>query len=145
MKKAKISHEEREKFEYFLFEMNDVLEEFISDAKKDGINLDYSLSSLDQLELVILKNLDKEINVEVLKNRSARYLGEVVRKNLGGKWELCDKDPKYLYFKLPVITGYSNLSIEFCPIEMIRNFMRSKKMGMLKEIVESDMEFKKEP
>jgi len=144
MKKGKISQEEREKFDYFIFEMDDVLEEFISDAKKDGMNLDYSLSSLDNLELIILKNLDKEINVEILKNRSSRYLGEVVRKNLGGKWELCDKDPRYLYFKLPVISGYSNFPIEFCPIEIIENFVFSKKRGLLKQAVEADMEYKKE-
>ena len=145
MKKGQISHEEREKFEYFIFEMDDVLEKFISDAKKEGMNLDYSLSSLDQLELIILRNLDTETNIEVLKNRAARYIGEVVRKNLGGNWELCDKDPRYLYFKLPVISGYSDIDIEFCPIEIIRNYMRSKKMGMLKKNVEADMEYKKEP
>jgi len=132
---------ELEKFEHFLFEMDDVLEPFIANADTAGISLDYSFESLDVLERLLLSHAANGDDGQ-LRNRAARYLGEVFRKNIGGKWELCLKDPKYLFFKLPVITGYSKMPIEFCPIEVINNFMRKRELGLFKRAVESHLEFK---
>jgi hypothetical protein len=70
-------------------------------------------------------------------------LGEVFRKTVGGRWELCLKDPKYLYFKLPVVSGYSDKPIEFCPIEVLANLIRKKEPGTLRRAVESHLKFKK--
>jgi len=69
-------------------------------------------------------------------------LGELFRKCVGGKWELCLKDPKYLYFKLPVLSGYSDKSIEFCPIEVLGSFVFKRELGMLRRAIESHIEFK---
>lgn len=35
---------------------------------------------------------------ELLRNRVARYLGEVFRKHYGGKWRLCDTLPRNALF-----------------------------------------------
>jgi hypothetical protein len=134
--------EELEKFQYFLFEMDDVLEPFVAAAQKAGFQLDYSIDSLMSLEQFLLAQ-PTAAGDSHLQNRAARYLGEVFRKNLGGKWELCLKDPKYLFYKLPVISGYSEMPIEFCPIEIIANFAGKKESGLLKRAVESHLEFKK--
>jgi len=140
--KAKDTTEELEKFQYFLFEMDDVLEPFVATARKGGFQLDYSIDSLLSLEEFLLAQ-GKAANDSQLRNQAARYLGEVFRKNIGGKWELCLKDPKYLYYKLPVITGYSKMPIEFCPIEVIGSFIARKETGLLKQAVETHLEFKK--
>jgi hypothetical protein len=139
-KKTLATDEELEKFEHFLFEMDNVLEDFVERASQAGFNLNYSVDSLADLERFIAQN--NEQSDSLFDNRAARYLGEVFRKVVGGVWELCLKNPKYMYFKLPVISGYSTHSIEFCPIEMIANFKAKQQAGMLRTAVESHLEFK---
>jgi hypothetical protein len=137
--------EELDKFEEYLFEMDDVLERFCSEAKAQGMELDYSVVSLDRLESLIAGAMNGELSEarrDELKSRSARYLGEVFRKHLGGRWELCLKDPKYLYFKLPVIAGYARVPIEFCPIEIVANFTHSRRSGLIRLAVEANAEWK---
>jgi hypothetical protein len=142
--KATATQEELEKFEQYLFEMDDVLSAFVSDARREGIDLDYSIESLDRLEaLALSKSKDGADAVELLKSRAARYLGEVFRKHSGGRWQLCLEDPKYLYFKLPVVTGYAAVPMEFCPIEVIANFLHSSKLGTLRSAVGSHLEHKR--
>lgn len=142
MAKVTVSQEELDRFESFLFEMDDVLDSFVTEAASNEVVLDYSLSSLPLLEEFLLARA-AGADSEVLINRAARYLGEVFRKTVGGKWELCLKDPKYLYSRLPVISGYATTPIEFCPIEVVRNFLHSKRKGLLRTAVESDMEYKR--
>lgn len=134
--------EEREKFQFYIFEMDDVVEAFIKEAKQAGVTLDYSKQSLDALEPYLLQKLSAGANRDLLRNQAARYLGETFRKIVGGHWELCLKDPDYLYFKLPVLTGYSEKPIEFPPTEIVGNFLASQKPGMLRRALEADEEFK---
>jgi len=129
--------EGREQFEHFLFEMDDVLDAVILQARSGGFTLDYSLESLDSLETLLLRQYGPGEHGVLLKSRAARYLGEVFRRGLGGRWELCLKDPTYLYFKLPVISGYSASDIEFCPVEVLASFLHSRRKGMLRQAVES--------
>jgi hypothetical protein len=134
--------EEAEKFQFYLFEMDDVLEAFIAEAKQAGVKLDYSKQSLDTIEPYLLEKLAAGANRDLLRNQAGRYLGETFRKLMGGHWELCLKDPDYIYFKLPVVTGYSAMPIEFCPNEVMGNFLASQKPGMLKRAFEAHEEFK---
>lgn len=122
--------------------MDDVLEAFLAEARAGGFDLDYSIDSLNALEKYVVSEPDGGKSSR-FQNRAARYLGEVFRKTVGGKWELCLKDPRYLYFNLPVLTGYSDRPIEFCPIEVLANFTFKKEPGMLKRAVEANLEFKK--
>jgi len=131
-----IPAEDQEKFEQFVFEMDDVLEDFVSGARHAGFALDYSMESLDVFERY-LAAVSKGSQDSETENRAARYLGEVFRKNIGGQWELCAKGPNYLFFKLPVIGGYSDRSTEFCPIEVLGNFLQRMQPGMLRRAVES--------
>ena len=134
--------EELEQFEQFLFQMDAVLDAFLSDAVGAGFALDYSVESLDVLEKYAVSQHDVGPSRQ-LQNRTARYVGEVFRTIVGGKWELCLKSPNYLYFKLPVLAGYSDKPIEFCPIEVIGNFLHNKELGTLKRALESHLEFKR--
>lgn len=128
-----------ERFQEYLFEMDDVLERFLSDLGPDGARLDYSVESLDALEEILsARTGQSESNDEMLINRAARYVGEVFRKNLGGVWRLCKKSKDYLYYGLPVVTEYSRKDIEFCPSEVVRNFLRRGRKGLIKVAVESN-------
>jgi hypothetical protein len=129
---VKATPEEAEKFQFYIFEMDDVLEAFIAEAKEAGVTLDYSLPSLDALEPYLLVKLEAGANRDLLRNQGGRYVGETFRKLIGGHWELCLKDPSYLYFKLPVVTGYSAKPIEFCPNEVVGNFLGWQKPGTFK-------------
>ena len=140
--KVNVGPDYHEKFEDFLIEMDLVLDAFLMITEKAGFPLDYSLNSIQLLESYLLSypNLKEE---QRLQNIAARYLGEVFRKNIGGKWELCLKNPNYLYYMLPVITNYSHKSIEFCPIEVISNFTSSRDQGLLIRAVNAHKVFKR--
>ena len=124
--------EELEKFQAYLFEMDDVVAAFVEEARRAGVTLDYSLESLDAIEPYLAEKLAAGANRDLLRNQAGRYVGETFRKLIGGHWELCLKEPNYLYLKLPVITGYSAEPIEFCPNEVVGNFLAWLKPGMLK-------------
>ena len=138
--RALATDDEVEMFEQFLFEMDDVLAKFIETASQAGFNLNYSVESLADLERFITANSTHSDSS--FDNRAARYLGEVFRQLVGGTWELCLKHPRYMYFKLPVISGYSTQPIELCPIEIIGNFRAKQEPGMLRKAVEAHLDFK---
>jgi hypothetical protein len=106
------------------------------------VTLDYSAESLDTLEPYLQGKLAAGANRELLKSQAGRYVGETFRKLVGGKWELCLKEPSYLYFKMPVISGYSAEPIEFCPDDVTGNFLAWLKPGMLKRAFAAHEEHK---
>lgn len=126
--------------------MDDVLENMVRDAGTHGFELDFSVDSLDRLEEYLLALKREGKPRDFLRTRGARYLGEVFRKELGGNWELCLKSPRYLYYGLPVVSGYSDLNIEFCPPEVVANFLHREEPRLLRPALESHREFaRKEP
>lgn len=129
-----------EKFQKFIFEMDDVMEVFLAFAMSKGFRLDYSISSLDDMEIFIDGLGDGAREGELL-NRCSRYVGEVFRKNLGGCWDLCLDDPKNINFRLPVINRFSDIDLEFCPLAVVGNYVARKKRGLLREAVEVNQEF----
>ena len=128
-----------EKFQRFVFEMDDVMEGFLAFAMSKGFRLDYSVSSLDDF-LVFIDGLVGSADGEVL-NRCSRYVGEVFRRNLGGCWDLCLDNPKNINFRLPVINRFSDIDLEFCPLAVVGNYFARKKRGLLREAVEVNQEF----
>lgn len=129
MKRTRAYRSELEKFEQYLFEMDDVIEDFIGEAAALGYALDYSDASLNALEAFIVARIESKL--DQLKNRAARYLGEAFRKNVGGRWDLYLENTQDLHYKLPVITGFAPIDLDFCPVELIENFVAKKEAGML--------------
>ncbi|VTT96796.1 Uncharacterized protein OS=Porphyromonas crevioricanis JCM 15906 GN=PORCRE_1882 PE=4 SV=1 [Gemmataceae bacterium] len=135
------SVEEREKFELFLFEMDDVLGLYVASAVSLGYALDDTLDSLVELERYWREAGGRQPDGTAA-SRAARYLGEVFRRNVGGTWRLCDKGPRYLHHGLPVLAGYASMDIEFCPTAVFSNYVASEKSGLLRTAVESHLEFR---
>ena len=129
-----------EEFQAFVFEMDDVLDAFISSARSENFELNYSLGSLNQLEAYIDSRGDSRDDWNFI-NRAARYLGEVFRKNVGGIWTLSLDDPKNINYRLPIIANYSDLDMEFCPLAIVRNYVIRRKRGLLDDAVQSNKEF----
>jgi hypothetical protein len=123
--------------------MGSDLERFTELGRESGYDLDFSLASLDGLESFALERLDRGEEDNSFKNRAARYLGETFRRNVGGKWEIAVDGPEYMNFKLPVLKGYSDLDIDFCPLEVFENFAVRRTPGLLQEAVRSHLEFKR--
>ncbi|MFD2287264.1 hypothetical protein GJU39_13675 [Pedobacter petrophilus] len=94
-----------EKFEMFIFNMDDYLESFIDKVEKQGYNLDYSIKSLTDLENYLTQNKVDKDSDDV--NDAAAYFGEVVRKNIGGRWDCDLEDESDLYYGKPVIVGHT--------------------------------------
>lgn len=141
--KKRLSQEELDEFQEFLVEMDDVLDPFIESATQAGYKLDYSLDSLGELERLYLDRHAQE-DEQLLLNRCARYLGELFRLTVGGRWQLCTT-PRGVYFKLPIIADYSDRGLEYCPIEIMRTLALRKNPGFLRRTVEGDLQYARKP
>jgi hypothetical protein len=118
-----LSQEEwQEKFENFLFNIDEYLENIIDKGNIQGYNFDYSLNSLNDIESYIIKN-NTTVNDDDY-NDLAAYLGEVIRLKYGGKW-ICNLDNvnNSLYYGFPVIEGHSIPDVLFSPFHLIKAFI----------------------
>jgi hypothetical protein len=134
---AEYSPVEKEKalddFEMFLFHMDDLLESFVGRAEQQGIILDYSIDSLDKLQVIASDVMAKPQSD--FHGNASKYLGEVVRKNFGGKWVLSlDMKENSLYYGKPVLIGFSKHDTQFSPYSVMRSVLLRPNRS-LKEIV----------
>jgi hypothetical protein len=114
----------RDDFEYWLFDMDDALERFFSQLPPDlATRLDYAPGSLDVIEQWILsrytdaKALLAEPEAAWL-DGAARYIGETFRKTLGGMWEIRLDDPKYVYYRMPQLSGFGERPTPLSPFSL---------------------------
>lgn len=134
--------DEREKFEKFLFIMDDQLEALEENAASYGINLHRDLESLEKLE-----DLFDAMTIEFCKEQKnnlsitfGRYLGEIVRGNFGGLWHLPLDDPKNINFNTPVIIGHSKIEgLEFPALGVMHAYSVRKKTGLLRKSILSQI------
>lgn len=107
-------------FEVWLIEMDAALERFLPTVeKKMNAKLDYSIDSLKILENWIKSNYQTidEIKKETAHlDGCARYVGEVIRKQLNGKWTIDLEDDKNVFYRLPVVEGRG---YHDCPLRLI--------------------------
>jgi len=100
----------RDDFEFWLFDMDDELGSFL-DSLPESISgkLDYSLDSLLGLEAWVLENyesIDAVMRADntLMLDRLSRYVGESIRKSIGGKWNIELFDTDDAYYCLPILT-----------------------------------------
>lgn len=131
-----------EKFDDFLMIFDEQTDALEKDAAARGIDLDFSVESLAKLEqlfLLMAEGADKDA-ISQLIVYFARYLGEIVRINYGGKWILSLDDPKNVNFNTPVIVGHTPIpDLEFDPIGQMRAFSLKKRPGMLWQAIDADI------
>lgn len=115
----------QEQFQHWLAHMSDALETFM-DLLPPAVQarLDYQPESLAILERFLL---DRYENVDAVSKSSettyldgaARYVGEVFRKGIGGRWQIRFDDPKYVYFGLPELTFLERRDTPVCPLTLV--------------------------
>jgi hypothetical protein len=101
-----------EEFQYWLFDMDDVLERFLNALPAETRDhLDYSPRSLDALETWILeryatpRQLSEPSEYDIV-DGLARYIGETFRQALGGVWTVDLGNPQDAYYGLPQLVGF---------------------------------------
>lgn len=100
-----------ENFQDWIFFISDKMEYFTGEfARENNLTLDYSIKSLDELEGWLLSNFKHHndlIAQKKLLDYITIYIGETVRKHIGGKWYIDLKNKKNAYYSMPVLTDSS--------------------------------------
>jgi hypothetical protein len=129
-----------DKFEMFLFNMSDYLENIIAKAAQQGLMLDYSLDSLENLEAYLKENKITKDSEEV--NDAACYFGEVVRKKYGGRWKCSlDLENNSRYYGKPVITEHTTpKDLELSPFDAVIGYTIRPREHHFAKIIENHIE-----
>ena len=100
-----------ENFQDWIFFISDKMEYFTGEfARENNLTLDYSIKSLEELEGWLLSNFKHHndlIAQKKLLDYITIYIGETVRKYIGGKWYIDLKNKKNAYYSMPVLTDTS--------------------------------------
>ncbi|HMA36312.1 MAG TPA: hypothetical protein VKY74_17780 [Chloroflexia bacterium] len=115
----------RDEFEYWLFDMDDAIEAFL-----DGLpaqiyeKLDFTPASLDILEALLLERyptvesmLDRYQSLFV--DDVARYVGETLRRTIGGYWDIDLDNLDNAFFGRPVLAGYMEHATPISPHSLV--------------------------
>ncbi|MGP1417796.1 hypothetical protein [Prevotella fusca] len=98
----------QENFQDWIFFISDKMEYFTGEfAQENGLTLDYSIKSLDEIEGWILANFKHHndlIAEKKLLDHITIYIGETFRKHIGGKWYIDLENKKNAYYSMPVLT-----------------------------------------
>jgi hypothetical protein len=122
-------------FQYWLSEMDDALARFLEGIDEPvRSQLDLSPESLDALETWVLKRYKSpdellETDAKRVLDGVARYIGETYRKHVGGQWQIRLDDPKYAFFGLPELTGFSEKPTPISP-HSLATAMTDRRSGM---------------
>jgi hypothetical protein len=127
---------DHEKFNHFVFSIDDTLEMLIVNAAEQGFALDHSEDSLETFENYILKSKSTVVD-DLAINIYSQYVGEVFRKSYGGKWKIGDNPASDLDFNLPVIGDFNDVGYVFNPILIVRNFIIRQQRGLFKRAFEA--------
>ncbi len=131
-----------EDFDSFLMVMDDQLEALHEEATNRRITLDLSLDDLERLEVLfdlLADGVNSDTQASLIVS-FARHLGEVVRKNYGGRWTVPLDDEKNINFNKPVIIVHTKIKgLEFAPLTVMRAYSLRKKPGTLRRAVEADV------
>lgn len=137
---SKVNLQERQDaFQVWLMEFDRFLADWMDGLPEDlPAKLDYSPASLAALGDW---SMDRWADVPAVRadqdgwNAASIYLGETIRKTLGGRWELCIHDPKNVFFALPTLIRDTNPA-PVCPSTLISASVDRRDPRMLKTLLE---------
>ena len=115
----------QEQFQYWLAYMDDFIGQFIATLPAEvAKEMDLSPASLLVLEAWLLSRYE---NIESLKKETEKslwngatcYVGEVFRKNLGGKWFVDWSNPKLAFYGRPQLCGMRGQIVAESPMTLV--------------------------
>lgn len=136
--------EENERLQLFNFSKADEQEAFIENAAQEGYVLDYSMNSLPELERYVRtkKMVVDAISDEAVGQRMDcwTYLGEVVRQNFGGRWQVSFNEENTLNRGLFVVEGHAKTpGVEFVPNRLLQAFIQRGRGGEWRRAIEAQV------
>ena len=120
-----VSGQQREDFEHWLAHMDDAIDHFLASAPAAvRTRLDSSKESLVALEEWLLERYASTDEMLVSSESfvidgAARYVGEIFRKALGGRWELPLGDPSYVFHGRPQLVGFPAATTPVSPHSLV--------------------------
>jgi len=114
-----------DRFQCWLIDMSDAIERF---QRTLPVSLSRQLDlSPDSLGIIESIGLQKYASVEQAKQSSeaqyvdgmARYVGQVFRKRLGGRWTIDFTDKKNAFCGLPQLKGMLGQVTQICPLTLV--------------------------
>lgn len=139
------SKKNEEIFQVFLMSIEDNLIDLECAMNRNyhlNYKFDFTIDSLDKVEGFLYEQLENytiELFPEgkLIENIST-YMGEIIIRKLNGHWEL-ERNEKDIDFGYPIVQGLDGLPEDFgwCPIQVVFNFRRKKKIGLLKRATKS--------
>lgn len=133
--------EERfERFEEWLGHMPEALDNWMERLPKDLTEqLDYSVESLDILEEWLLHEFSDARSAVggenfLMGDGAARYIGETIIKNFGGRWDMDVHDPNSLVFGTPCIRGFDKGGIPVVPLRLVVNALDKRQGGHFRSV-----------
>ncbi len=136
---------EDDQFQMWLMDMSDAIERFqLSLPSELQGKFDYSPESLEALEGLALA---KYPNVEEAKKPSeattvdgmARYVGQVFRKRLGGKWMIDYSDRKNAFYGLPQLSGMAGQKVQLCPLTLVTASLDRRTGKFLRQVFDNNV------
>ena len=130
-------------FQYWLFYMDDDLQAFMDRLSPDvRQKLDYSVESLDALEGWLLRRYQEpgELQREselVIWDGAGRYIGETIRRNVGGKWRIVLDDPSHVFYRMPQLYDFGPKSTPQCPNYMATAALDRRTGTFIRGVVEN--------
>lgn len=116
-----MSTNSEEAFEVWVTQMPESIEDFFGSVPGElAGKLDFSPDSLRELEAWMLaafpdmECFSKDADIKVV-DGTARYIGETLRRNLGGSWDIRLQNKKHVYYGMPIITGLRGNGTPVCP------------------------------
>lgn len=132
-------------FQIYIMSINDNLQDLeivLKEHNNPNYQLDFTIESLEQIENFLSKQLEnytiKLFKIGKLLENVSTYMGEIARRKLSGRWDL-ERNRKDFDFGYPIVTDLDGLPKDFgwCPIQVVFNFKRKKKVGLLKRATKS--------
>jgi hypothetical protein len=133
----------RDDFEYWLADMGDALDRFLESLPREiRSRLDYSIESLDALESWILSTYPDSKDMLPMEESTrvggaARYIGQTIRKNIGGHWDINLDRPHIAFYGIPIVTGFSPTPTPMCPLAMATSTANRRTGTYLRTILEN--------
>lgn len=129
-------------------DLNATLSPLMEMVETLGIKFDFSLDSLDYLELILMK-INPDFNLPEhsgLYEDSWIYLGETYRRVLKGKWSIADDEDYYKesHNGLPMVTDFDPYNSELFPMVIIDVFMDRKTPLLMRQQAEKYLSFTKQ-
>lgn len=113
----------RDDFELWLFQMDDRLADFLKTLPADvSKSLDYSLASIAELEKWLLRRYRNiqailQDSEKATLDQAACYVGETIRKNIGGTWDIDQADEANAFHCIPVVEEKGRWTE--CPVTLV--------------------------